>query len=172
MSFKEKFKEEMRQIGIVSLYFFICFAMILLLKKLMLAEYDIKFFALSTAVIGALVVAKVVIILDHTSIGKRFEDHQVYVNVLYRSLVYSFFVGVVVLIEHAFEARHEAGSFMAGVKEVITHGNEDKFWATFIFIFISFVGYNVISVISDHLGEGELRRLFFSRRGAQIDNIK
>lgn len=116
MSFKEKFKEEMRQIGIVSLYFFICFGTILLLKQLLLAEYNIKFYGFSVAVIGALIVAKVVVILDHTSIGKRFQDHLVYINVLYRSLVYSFFVGVVVLIEHAFEARQEAGGFTEGLK--------------------------------------------------------
>lgn len=164
MSFKEKFKEEVRQVGIVTLYFLICFGMILLLKKLFLAEYNIEFFGLSAAIIGSLVVAKVVVILDHTTIGNRFDAHPVYVHVLYRSLIYSFFVGLVVLIEHTFEARHEAGGFMAGFIDVITHRNDDKFWATFIFIFLSFVGYNIISAINDHLGEGELRRFFFSRK--------
>jgi len=166
MSFKEKIKEEIRQIGIVSLYFLICLGTMLLLKKLLLAEYHIKFFGLSAAIIGALVVAKVVVILDHTPVSKRFQNRPLFVGVIYRSLVYSFFVGVVVLLEHTFHARQEAGSFTAGFKEVITHADGNHFWATFIVIFLSFIGYNVISAINDHLGEGELRRLFFSRRSA------
>jgi len=56
MGFKEKIKDELKEVGMVILYFLFCFGMILLLKKLFLAEYEIGYYALSSAAIGALIV--------------------------------------------------------------------------------------------------------------------
>ena len=40
-------KHEVKEFGLVTLYFFFCFGIILTLKKLMLATYAIEFYALS-----------------------------------------------------------------------------------------------------------------------------
>ncbi len=54
MSFKQKVLKELHEIWIVTSYFFICFLVILTLKKLLLAEYQIKIMVLHTALIAAL----------------------------------------------------------------------------------------------------------------------
>ena len=52
MSFVSQAKDELKQVGLVTLYFMFCFAVILTLKKLFLAEYQIEFYALSAVVVG------------------------------------------------------------------------------------------------------------------------
>ena len=55
MSFADKLREEVKEVGLVTAYFFVCFNLILFFKKLFLAEYHIQFRGISTAIIGALV---------------------------------------------------------------------------------------------------------------------
>jgi membrane protease YdiL (CAAX protease family) len=164
MGIKEKIKEELIQVGTVTLYFLFCFGMILLLKKLFLAEYDVGFYALSAAVLGALVVGKVVVILDHTKIGNRFEEKPPYVDIIYRSLTYTFAVAIVLIIEHIFHALGDSKSLWAAIKEVIANREAPKLWAIIICIFGSFAVYNVISTINKRLGEGKLKRILFSSK--------
>jgi len=163
MSFIEKVKHELKEVGIVTLYFLVCFGILLLLKKPFLAEYKVEFNALSAAVIGVLVIGKVVIILDKTAIGNRFrQSHAAYVDVFYRSLVYTFFVALVVAAEKVFHASHETDGFVSAVLHALEKTDINHFWATVIGVFLSFVGFNVLSTINRHLGKGELVRLFFS----------
>ena len=165
MSFIEKVKHELKEVGIVTLYFLICFGIILLLKKLFLAEYKVQFNALSAAVIGALVIGKVVVVLDKTRIGNRFQQsHAAFLDVFYRSLVYTFFVGLVVAAEKVFHASHETDGFVSAVLHALEKTDINHFWATVIGVFLSFVGFNVLSTVSRRLGEGELVRLFFSSK--------
>lgn len=46
--------KEIKKVGLVTLFFLIGFGLILVLKKLFLAEYSIEFTGLSKAVVGAL----------------------------------------------------------------------------------------------------------------------
>lgn len=85
-------KHAIKEVGFVTLYFFFCFGIILTLKKLMLEPYDIEFYAFSTAVVGALIVAKVVVVLDKTRAGTRFDDsHPLGAAALYKAMIYSVF---------------------------------------------------------------------------------
>ena len=164
MSFKEKLKKELIEVGVVTSYFLFCFGMILLLKKLFLAAYDVGFYALSAAVLGALVVGKVVVILDHTKLGNRFEEKPPYVDIFYRSLTYTLAVAIVLVIEHVFHALGDSQSLWAAIKEVIANSEAPKLWAVIICILGSFVVYNVISAINKRLGKGELKKILFSTK--------
>jgi hypothetical protein len=73
VSLAARVKHELKEVGLVTLYFLFCFGIILTLKKLFLAEYQIKFYALSGAVISALIAGKIVVVLDKTRAGTRFD---------------------------------------------------------------------------------------------------
>ena len=143
-------------------YFAASFFIILFLKKLFLAEYDISITGFSTAIIGALVVAKVVVILDATPLGNLFKNGPLFRNILYRSLLYSFFVGVVVFIERVFHVRHQVVGLKAALVSVVENRDMNHFWATIICIILVFIGYNLTTAINSHLGKGGLSRLLFS----------
>jgi hypothetical protein len=63
-------KEEVRSIGLYTLFSGTWFAIFLLLKRLILANYEIRFPGRSAAFIGALILAKVVLLLEHLSLGR------------------------------------------------------------------------------------------------------
>lgn len=66
---KSRLLHELKLVALVTLFFMVWFGMLIALKKLTLANYQIQFSGLSVVVIGALVTAKVVLILDHVSLG-------------------------------------------------------------------------------------------------------
>ena len=59
MSLRQQVTGEIKAIGLVTLYFASWFGMMILLKRLVLAEHQIEFRGVSTAIVGALIVAKV-----------------------------------------------------------------------------------------------------------------
>ena len=68
MSFKQKLKDEIKDIGIAALYFGCWLGALVLLKSLILAEYKIAFHGWTAVVVGALVLSKVVLVLEHVSL--------------------------------------------------------------------------------------------------------
>jgi hypothetical protein len=99
MAFAAKLKHELKAVGIATLYFGLWLGVLLLIKSLVLAEYRIAFHHWSLALVGALVLSKVVLLLANT-----------------------------------------------------------------ICLSGALLGYNLLTVIRQHLGEGGLLRLFLERR--------
>lgn len=62
-------KHDLKEVGLVTLYFIFCFGVILTLKTLLLDGYHIEFYAFSTALVGVLIVTKVVVLLGKTRAG-------------------------------------------------------------------------------------------------------
>ncbi len=159
---------EMNQVGLVTLYFMVCFTLVLTLKKLFLAQYAVDFYGVSTAVVAALVVGKVVVVLDHTRIGNRFDlTHALWLGVLYKTLVYTAVTSLVVIAEKIFHAWQEGGLFGESLRHVWEHRDRNVMLATVICIGLAFAGYNLYSAIDRRLGEGTLRHLIL-RRGSPL----
>ena len=66
----DRIKKEMMEVGMITLYFFICFAIFMIIKKLVLFEHKITFYGWSAAFVGALVMGKVVFLIDKMPIHK------------------------------------------------------------------------------------------------------
>jgi hypothetical protein len=69
VTFGQKLKEEIRAVVAASLYFGCWISALMVIKWLVLAEYQIAFHRWSMALVGALVLAKVVLVLEHVSLG-------------------------------------------------------------------------------------------------------
>jgi hypothetical protein len=111
MSLRQRAIRELRAVLLTTLYFALWFGVLMLLKRLLLAQYQIEFRGLSLALFGALVVAKVVLVLDHVPLGRWTRRHPAITDVLLRTLLYTIGVFIALLLEKAFEDRHEYGSF-------------------------------------------------------------
>jgi hypothetical protein len=107
MSLATRVKNEMITVGLTTLFFAAWFCMMVLLKKLILSEYQIQFGNLSVALVGALVVAKVVLIMENIPLGAWLRARSGLFHILVRTLMYALGVFVVLLFEKAFEGRHE-----------------------------------------------------------------
>jgi hypothetical protein len=163
-SMYERILREVREIGFVTLFFLTCFSGFLGFKKLILEEYDIKATGFGTAVVGALVVAKVVVLLEKTSFGHRFRSGPLLLHVFWRSLAYSAAVFVVTLAEHLFDFYRKAGGMDAALSDLWKSMSFQHFLAMNLCVGISFLIYNTFAEIDRHLGSGGLRRLLLSPR--------
>lgn len=158
MSTMDKVKEEIRSVLLVTLYFAVWLGVLVILKKLILAQYNIEFTGLSAALVGALVLAKVVLILEHVSFGAWIRNRPVLVDVILRTLLYAFGVLVVLVLEKGFEGRHEHGGFVSSMIAELQSVEGAHVWANTICITGALLVYNIFSVLRMIFGEGSLIR--------------
>ncbi len=148
--------------GLTTLFFAAWFAVLIAIKSLILAEYSIEFRGLSIALIGALIVAKVVLVLENVPLDKWIRGRSALTDVLVRTTLYGLGVVVVLLVEKAFEARHEFGGFIPSLLQVVRHEDIPHILAAAIGVTGALLLFNTMSVIRRHLGRRSLLELFLS----------
>lgn len=156
--------KELKESFLISCYFFISFCVIVLLKKLFLAQYGIEYYGLPIAFLGAIIVGKVVVVLDRTSFGNVFKNSAVIINILWRSFIYSIMTYAALYAEQIFQIYRKSESLYSAMIERYSQRDLDYFLATSVCIFISFSAYNIFSEIDRHLGRGELVKMLFNSR--------
>ena len=160
MSAGTKLKKELQKLSLAMLYFGAWIGGLVALKSLVLAEYDIEFRQWSAILVGSLVLAKVVLILEHVPLGAWTRSRPAYVDVFARTLLYSLGVFVVLLLEKSFEGRQEAGGFGAALAGLFRDVDMPHVWANTICLSGALFGYNALAVVRRHLGDGGLVRIF------------
>jgi hypothetical protein len=86
--------------------------------------------------------------------------HAALVDVVLRTLLYTVGVWVVLLLEKAFEARHEAGSFGASLAGIFDHRDMPHVWANTICVAGALFVFNSFAVLRPYLAGGKLLPLF------------
>jgi hypothetical protein len=167
VSASDRLKHELKTLAVVALYFGIWLIILLLIKKLVLAEYQIQFTGISKALIGALVLSKVVMILELVPLGRWVGRQPAWVDVLLRTSLYALGVLLVLLLEKGFEGRHEYGGFGASLTSVFEHADIYHLWLNLLVVSIALFNYNMLSVIKRRLGEGGVWQLLMTP-GSQI----
>jgi hypothetical protein len=158
-------KDELKQVGLVTVYFMFCFGIVLTLKKLILAEYQIESYALSAVVIAGLVAGKVVVVLDHTPVGKWFDSgHRPGLAALYKTVVYTVVAAFVVAGEKVFHAYRESGALGAAITAVWEHRDRSLILAKVLCVGLSFLGYHLFVAADSRLGKGTLWRVLWGRK--------
>lgn len=172
MRFLHWLADEAKAVAAVTLYFAACFVVIMLLKQLWLAEYGIELRGIPTALLAAVITAKVVIVLDHSALTARLRAWPGLVEVIAKSAVYTLAVLVVMLLEKAFDARTEQGGFPAALASIFHHPDMPKVWATAIAVGLSFLGYTAFAVVRRAVGAERLRAMFLSSSAAATRAVK
>lgn len=106
MTVRQRLARELKALTLAGLYFATWIGTLLLLKELVLAEYSIAFHHLSLALMGALILAKVVLLLEPVSLGDWLRARPAWMDVLVRTLLYSAGVLLVLVLEKSLEGRH------------------------------------------------------------------
>lgn len=160
MTKMEKISHEVIAMIVLMAYFGLWIGALILLKYLVLAEYRIAFTGFSMALVGALVLSKVVLILERVPLGKWVNGRPAWVDVVLRTALYAFGVFIVVVLEKAFEGRHEYGGIGASVTAQFAQTDMLHIWLNTMCLSAALFSYNVLSVVRKRLGEGALLRMF------------
>ena len=162
MGFRKKLINETKAMALAGFYFAAWLGVLMTLKWLILADYRIEFHGFSLMLVGVLVLAKVVLVLEHVPLGTLVQNRPALVDVIFRTALYALGVIVVLLLEKAFDGRHEYGGFGRSLRTVFHHLDIYHVWVNAICLSGALLGYNILSVIRRHLGKGGLMRLFLS----------
>jgi hypothetical protein len=152
-----------------TIFFFVGFNLILFTKRLILEDYLIQFAGFAIATASALIVGKSVLVANAMPFIKRFDYAPLAQPILFKTVVYTFFVAIARLLEAFGHYVFEGGAVGHGgfVRDQLGKFSWDHFIAIQMWIFVLFLVYTTATELSELFGDGELRKIFFSRPSSQ-----
>jgi hypothetical protein len=171
-SIKRFFTGLVREMAPVVLFFFIAFLLIGLMYKLFVSRYEIEFSAFAKAAVAALIIGKVVALMDLAeSRSAADRTHRRIVVVAAKTFLYALVVIVLGIGEKIFHAYREAGTLGEAVSKLIANANFDRFMGLVLLISVVVFVYLAMQEIEQAMGEGAMFRLFFKRPDATPDSV-
>ena len=135
--------------------------LILVLLKLFVSQYSIEFYAFSRAAIGALILGKVILLMDWAESKRHASAYPRAVVIAFKTFIYGMAVIVLGISEKVFHAYRQAGDFPGAVRIVIDNANLDRFLGCVLLISLLVSAYLAMEEISRAMGKGALFNLFF-----------
>ena len=143
------------------IFFFAALMVILLLLKLFIEQYSIQFYAFSKAAVGALILAKVILLMDWAESKRRASLYPRAIVVAAKTVIYGLAVIAVWMGERIFDAYRETGNLREGVAMMVANANRDRFLGCVLLICLIVSAYLTLQEINEAMGDGALFRLFF-----------
>ena len=139
-------------------------------RRLILAEYHILYTSYWIPLIEAAVLAKVIMVGDILHLGRGLEHKPLILPTLYRTVVFSVWVGFFSVLEHTVRGLLHKEGLTGGFFELVSqdwHELAAKCLVTF-FAFIPFFGFKEVERV---LGEGKIGGLFFRSRATPSSGV-
>jgi hypothetical protein len=159
--------KELREIWPPTLFFAVSFNLLVLTINLILADYLRSFASFMVATASALVVGKAVLVADAMPFLRRFDTAPMIQPILFKTTVYWAVVFLVRFLEKLVEYLFAGGTFGGIPKYVTTHFTWHRFAAIQTWIFVLFLIYTSVSELNARLGNGELKKIFFTGRSSK-----
>jgi hypothetical protein len=147
-------------------FFFIAMILISVEVKLLALQYSIRFYAFARAAIGALVLGKVVLLMQMAERKSGPSRYPRAIVVAFKTVIYAMAVFLFEFGERLAHAWYDKGSVREGFVMVKANANLDHFLALLILICTLVAMYLAMEEISHEMGEEALKRLFFRRHYA------
>lgn len=157
---------EIREIIPPTIFFFIAFALLLLTQALVLQEHDIDAWDWGRAIVGALIVGKVVLIVDHFRFVDRYPDRPLIWNVLWKTLIYNVAATAVHYLEQLLPRIFDGESFAAANRALYAATDWEHIVLTHMWLAVLLLAYCGGRELVRAIGPAKVRRMFFSARGA------
>ena len=152
-----------------TIFFFVGFNLIVLTTNLILADYFVAFANFMLATAGALVVGKVVPVVNAMPFLGRYDRAPLIQPILFKTFVYSIAVFLARLLEHFIEFwlidHNPVGDFLP---HMISTFSWHRFAAIQIWILVLFLIYLTASEFNHLFGERELGRILFTYRPSEL----
>jgi hypothetical protein len=142
---------------------FVFFLAVLLIGRatqvLLLEGYRITVGGAAVAVVGALIIAKAVLIADALPITRRFARRAPLVSIAWKSLVYGLIVLAFRYLEELIPLWRESGAFVTAHRQLLAETSWPHFWAVTLWIAFALVLYALGAELVRALGRERVIRL-------------
>jgi fumarate reductase subunit D len=150
-----------RELAPVMFFFFAAFGILFLMFKLFAEQYSIEISAFAKAAVGAVILGKIVALMDVAQSHYRFGRHRGAVVIGIKTLAYGFAVLLFGIAERIFEFSRKAGSLDRGYTKFIAQVNVYRMLAMVLLITVMIGLYLLAQEIECGFGPYALRRLLF-----------
>ena len=156
-------KHEFSEIFPVTIFFLIGFNLIAFSKHLMLLQEGIVYDGILAATVGALIIAKVVLVANKLPFMRISQGRPLYRPILFQTVVYTFFAlavrGLETLVRNALRTDGLISGLAADQAEFVW----EHFVVVQIWVFVLFLAYVTLIQLKTELGHGSLSEMLFSR---------
>jgi H+/gluconate symporter-like permease len=160
MKLFEKLKHEFLQVLPPMVFFFIAFILLVTTDRLIQREYGIPPIGYGVALIGALLVAKVVLIFDHLSFMNKFSGKPLIFNIAWKSTLYFAGAFLARYIEHIFPFLREYKNLSEAHQHLMAELVWPHFWVVQIWLAVLFLIYCTFQELIRAIGRNQFIRLF------------
>lgn len=159
--FLTRAKEEFFEVLPTTVFFFFAFHVIALTNALMLREHGIDIANQAAATIGALLVAKVVLVADKLPWINKFPNKPLMYNVAWKTLIYVGCTLVVRFIEHLLPYLLDHEPLDIAIRHHLSEVVWSHFWAIQIWLLVLFLVYSAGRELVRALGSERVLDIFF-----------
>ena len=153
-------KRELFEVIPPTIFFFVAFNVIGFTKKLILEQYGIKFSGFVAATVGAMIVAKVVLIADRIPFINKYPDKPLIYNAAWKTVIYVLVTLVVRFLEYLLPHWWKYRNLSVAVEHMWHETIWPHFWAIQIWLICLFFVYVSFREFARAVGEERFFKMF------------
>ncbi|MEW2915011.1 hypothetical protein [Leisingera sp. JC11] len=148
------------------LFFFVAFHMITFTKAVAVADFSVSWFSASVATVGALTVAKAILIADNTAFAQAFSRWRIS-NILWKAFLFLIIATLFRMVEELLHAAVKHGGFRAGFEEFTATFSRPYFLALELWLILLLLLYCALTSMIRVIGREQVTELLFSSAGSE-----
>jgi hypothetical protein len=155
-----------------TVFFAAGFCLIVATQRLLLQEYLAELAGFMVAITSALVVGKAVLVADKMPFLRTFDNAPLIRPILFKTVVYWVFVFIARFLERVLHYALDTGQITGFFVDLDAHFSWHRFLFIQTWIFVLFLVYTSAAELNALLGDGELWKIFFTRRSDDLKRTR
>ncbi len=161
-------KHEFHEVLPPTIFFLIAFHIVVIDRRLMLREYGLPLSSIVGATVGALLIAKVVLITDKFPFINRFPGKPLIYNVAWKTAIYMAAAVLIHYLEHLVPIWWRTGDLATANRHLTTEIVWPHFWAIQLWLIVLLFVYCSLREMVRAIGREKVVDLFFGRSAARV----
>ena len=162
----EKVRIELIEYAFNVVYLMLVFTAFTQYRRFLLAEYSITYTNYWLALIGALILGKVIMIGSVFRLGRWLEHKPLIVPTIYKAVLFSAFVVVFRIVEYAIGGLLHGDGLAAALGEFVAQKGIDEVLANSLVVLVALIPFFAVKELGRVLGRERIAALFF-RNGVE-----
>jgi hypothetical protein len=157
----EKVRHELLEYAFNVAYLTLVFAAFTQYRRFLLAEYSITYTNYWLALIGALILGKVIKIGSAFRLGRWLEHKPLIVPTIYKALLFCVFVVIFRVVEYAIKGLLHGDGLAAALGEFFAQKGIDEVLANSLVVLVALIPFFAVKELGRVLGTERIAALFF-----------
>jgi hypothetical protein len=152
--------KEVREVMPATILFLFLFHMIALTKAVALGDYSSSALRATTATVGALIVAKAILVVEALPISRLFSSHRVS-HILWKTLLFGVVALLFRFVEEIIELASKHGGLAAATQVMFREIAWPLFWVLMLWVLGGLLLYSLASEFVRTVGPEKVKAVFF-----------